>query len=412
MIVILDLFKRLILSWFTRIFCILLVFFVNDYTNAELIKDKDAKPFIPSVMGVGNGAVAQASGITSLWINPAGLAVSMLQHDKNDTEITALSMTLQSQPYPTELYETVMTLLTVSENGVDESVVLLAGKENLRLGVSLYGGATFLTRAGGFGVAFTNTANVFSYSYASPLSITGLAIQQSELMFGYAYPFVKRDLKVNLGVAVRPLLRTRVDLQPPTVLSSVLTSTNVPEFMDRVADVFQGFAFGFDVGMQLRWKGLLFGLVTRDIYTPIFYRNIKVPQLLTIGVSEGVINDFYMIPLTVDVGIGYQYIPKGTLGNFFNVLVYAQLTDAFNAAPVNNYRTEDYIKHLHMGLELAVIPPFFNIQAGINQGYVTFGLGADIWILDIAFVVYTQEEGAKLLDMPSSGMGFEVGFRW
>lgn len=54
---------------------------------------------------------------------------------------------------------------------------------------------------------------------------------------------------------------------------------------------------------------------------------------------------------------------------------------------------DDIPKRLHMGLELQ-LPKILSVRAGLNQGYSTYGLTLDLWIIKLDLASYTEEIGA------------------
>jgi hypothetical protein len=54
---------------------------------------------------------------------------------------------------------------------------------------------------------------------------------------------------------------------------------------------------------------------------------------------------------------------------------------------------DDIPKRLHMGLEFQ-LPKILSIRAGLNQGYLTYGLTLDFWIVKLDFASYAEEVGA------------------
>ncbi|MCC2678705.1 MAG: hypothetical protein K0R29_1281 [Pseudobdellovibrio sp.] len=53
--------------------------------------------------------------------------------------------------------------------------------------------------------------------------------------------------------------------------------------------------------------------------------------------------------------------------------------------------TEDPAKKIHLGTELSFGP--IDLRAGINQGYVTYGVGLDLWFFEIEAASYATELG-------------------
>ena len=54
---------------------------------------------------------------------------------------------------------------------------------------------------------------------------------------------------------------------------------------------------------------------------------------------------------------------------------------------------DDMPKRLHMGLEFQ-LPKILSLRAGLNQGYVTYGLTLDFWIVKLDLASYSEEVGA------------------
>jgi hypothetical protein len=77
-----------------------------------------------------------------------------------------------------------------------------------------------------------------------------------------------------------------------------------------------------------------------------------------------------------------------SLGKFklLGALDYRDLTHAIG-------EDDDIPKRLHMGLEFQ-LPKILSVRAGLNQGYLTYGLTLDFWIVKLDLASYTEEVGA------------------
>ncbi|MEK6628970.1 MAG: hypothetical protein AABY53_10110 [Bdellovibrionota bacterium] len=51
----------------------------------------------------------------------------------------------------------------------------------------------------------------------------------------------------------------------------------------------------------------------------------------------------------------------------------------------------DLSKKIHLGTELSV--GLFDLRAGVNQGYVTYGAAVDLWLFEVDAAVYATEQG-------------------
>lgn len=83
---------------------------------------------------------------------------------------------------------------------------------------------------------------------------------------------------------------------------------------------------------------------------------------------------------------------------------------------ITNY-SEQVGKKLHMGAELNLLN--FDLRAGFNQGYTTYGVGVDLFIMQLEVATYTVERGAYPGQTPeqrfqvglSSSFGFDPDFK-
>lgn len=72
-------------------------------------------------------------------------------------------------------------------------------------------------------------------------------------------------------------------------------------------------------------------------------------------------------------------------------------TNAFEYKFVRN--TGDITKKLHLGTELSFA--LFDVRAGYNQGYLSYGVGVDLWFLQLDVAKYTSELGASAGQTPN-----------
>lgn len=72
-------------------------------------------------------------------------------------------------------------------------------------------------------------------------------------------------------------------------------------------------------------------------------------------------------------------------------------TNAFEYKFIRN--TGDITKKLHLGTELSFA--LIDVRAGYNQGYLSYGLGVNLWFLQLDVAKYTGELGASAGQTPS-----------
>lgn len=57
-----------------------------------------------------------------------------------------------------------------------------------------------------------------------------------------------------------------------------------------------------------------------------------------------------------------------------------------------NNASEQLGKKVHAGIELSL--PFIDVRGGFYQGYTTYGIGMDFWLIQFDLASYTVEKGA------------------
>ena len=417
--------RQIIRIQYFLVLCIVFGLLLSATSNVfgKIIKQSDIKPFVPSIMGMGGGSTAQAQGIYSLWINPAGLANRYKQHDRHDLEITSFALSAQLQPGITGVTNIINGLISIASDSSGLASALDGLQETgLRGTVSLYGG--FTTPLGEsehfIGVALASSVSSYSSSLGSIFTLSSIAIGQVEVMLGYAYAFtlptvLNSSIEARVGGSVRPLLRTHNAVNAIKLAESLSSSSNGSVDVDEIADNIDGlhgWGIGLDFGTQFEWNNAILGLNFKDVYTPLFYKK-GAPVAYFTGTKQGdTPRDSYIIPFSFDIGLAYN-IEIEAIKEYVTALVYVQFTDPFSNTFIDSEtRTESFAKHIHMGTNISLLDPFFGLQLGLNQGYFTFGMSADIWVFDISFVTYVQEEGTRLRERPSPGMGLEIAFQW
>lgn len=109
-----------------------------------------------------------------------------------------------------------------------------------------------------------------------------------------------------------------------------------------------------------------------------------------------------------DIGFTIQHLPEMGFGGAMNQETQANLGIAakkgfggFNVVTALDYvdlthtigEDRDFAKRLHMGAELE-FPLILSLRVGLNQGYFSYGVSADLWALKLDFAAYGEEAGA------------------
>jgi hypothetical protein len=109
----------------------------------------------------------------------------------------------------------------------------------------------------------------------------------------------------------------------------------------------------------------------------------------------------------MDVGVGATFHPDlGRTSLFFDPRFSFDMRNIFGAID----GSADFWTLLHVGTEIRLLN-MFAVRAGLNQGYLTAGVGIKMFFLDLNLAVFTQELGLHLGDRPNAGMTLSVDAR-
>jgi hypothetical protein len=225
---------------------------------------------------------------------------------------------------------------------------------------------------------------------------------------------------IHVGGTLRPMVRIHTLLPNADAIAFFFDFfNNGLSFIDSLAaaNAVYGVGVGMDLGAIAELGWFTFGLSIRDLGGTVF--NYSIDNFGTLAAVFGselrlppgsAVTDRYVIPMSVDVGIGFH--PKlGTFNNILDPTLHVDLTDMVNTIGGAVAGESSIWKMVHLGAELRILR-VLSAWAGLNQGYFTFGTGLDLFVLEVNASMFTRELGAFLGDRPSSGFTLEVAFRY
>ena len=142
----------------------------------------------------------------------------------------------------------------------------------------------------------------------------------------------------------------------------------------------EGSMFDFDMGATYRIgdaKGLnlQFGAAMQNILGGKYSNSAFRPVKLTQGpISQ---------PRSLGVGVSISNP---------SLLIFSNPTVAFEVTDMLNNQNGSFYRLLHIGAEVEFLS-IFTIRGGINQGYLTAGLGLDLRIITVEVATYSEEMG-------------------
>jgi len=206
-------------------------------------------------------------------------------------------------------------------------------------------------------------------------------------------------------------------------LDSEVRNPVYPEFhLNGHVDVGGIGGIGFKLpGLQNLRAGIAFKAISREsineVYTPAEIASDNFNDQLDNDKETGSGTSFdlgliYTLPwnkwFETDLAVSGENIPEIDFDNGEKLktvwtagLALRKKIGAFSLLGAIDYRDmtknlgndNDLGKRLHIGTEIK-FKELFALRAGLNQGYPTYGIGLDVWILKLDAAVYSEEVGA------------------
>jgi hypothetical protein len=356
-----------------------------------------AVPVSPEVLAQGGSFTANAEGFQALFHNPAALA----SERKSLTFLTASSW----------VYANPARLFASLPMGQDAQALADFMEEEITTGGFGMGSGVGLGWVGR-GLGLGAVLNVDSYLWGpTTLGATGRLTADLQFVGGFALKTLGERLW--LGADVRPLIRLAVPVDYDSMFGffDALQSGGDPLAALESAPALYGYGFGVDLGALLVLGGLRIGLSVRDFLgTSIIYRQSTFGDVLeslqkTGGFPSGgsALAEDPIVPMELSVGLSYRFdfAPRT-----FDPILHLAFSDLLTV--IRGERSP--WTALHLGTEIRLLR-FLALRAGLNQGYLTFGGGLRVPMLELNAAFFTREMGRHLGDQPSSGMALEVAFR-
>jgi hypothetical protein len=320
---------------------------------------------------MGNAYVGLADDEQAVWYNPAGLAGNQKYEFHYLTEdLTISTDTLGS-------YSAISAIRSPSGDVL-----------NSFMGMNIYAqtqtNATLVMPNFGFSVLFDGQTALQEQNKAFPDIGFGY---QTTSGFQAAYAFStagkgrrqKERGEWRFGVAAKMLFRRGGYRRIPIIDLVSISKETIKELIGP-----WGTGYGIDLGMQYVkpiHKGLKFsaGMALTDIGATNFGNGPDpIPQNLSAGVAA-----------TYELGIG----------QLITTYDWRHITDA-----------TDWRKKSHLGAELAL--PMLSLYGGVNQTYLTYGAGFDVWVIKVTALTYGEENGSFIGQNPERRYSLRLDFKF
>jgi len=354
-----------------------------------------AVPVSPEVLAQGGSFTANAEGFQALFHNPAALASAR----KSFTFLTASSWVYAN---PARLFGSLRGDAAALADFMEGEIT--TGGFGMGSGLGL----GYVGRGLGLGAVL----NVDSYLWG-PTTLGATGHLTADLQFVAGFALKTLGDRLWLGADVRPLIRLAVPVDYDSMFGffDALQSGGDPLAALESAPALYGYGFGVDLGALLVLGGLRVGLSVRDFLgTSLIYRQSTFGEVLeslqkTGGFpsSGSALAEDPVVPMELSLGLSYRFdfAPR-----VFDPVVHLAFSDLLTV--IRGERSP--WTALHVGTEIRLLR-FLALRAGLNQGYLSFGGGLRVPMLELNAAFFTREMGRHLGDQPSSGMALEVALR-
>jgi hypothetical protein len=380
----------------------LLISLLGSAVFAFCSEDPSFMPMNPDIMGQGGAITASASGYDSFFTNPAGF--SREPRDQGSFTIGATSWVYAR-------HDKIAGIL----GGGGGTGYLERLEDEATSGGLGYGGLLSLGWVGkGLGLGAFFLTDTFLYG-PDVASISGDLTTTLAFVGGLSVPFHLGDLTIHVGGDLRPMIRvhTLVSNQDAMKLFTSLADDERVLSSLNSADALHGTAMAVDLGAIAELGSFSFGLSIRDVGGTSFTYNVSpfgtVVDRLTSGLqfpAGDPVEETYTIPMEISAGVAF-HPDLGATKYTIDPVIHADLKD------FQGFLEDDgsIWTHLHVGAEARLFS-FFTVMAGLDQGYLTAGMGLRVAFFNLDFAVFTRELGTDLHDTPSSGASLGAAFRF
>jgi len=366
-------------------------------TRLDATTPRDARS-----MAMGGAFIAMSEGYQSLYGNPAAFA------DKK-AEFTLLSVNPWLYFVPTT--DNIDTFKEIIEGGGDDQAAIISALSDLITENGFGAGASFgLGWVGkGLGLGLVGGADAY-ISGNTLLGSTGTVDGQIAGVVGIGVPLNLGPFRLQVGGDVRPYLRMTGEIVGTDMIGFFAESSEGEEFdpMDLEVDV--GFGLAVDLGAKLELGQLVsVGLAIRDLSTKQTYARSPLGDVLSAlengDLPEGEDAEYTISP-NITIGASVTPIPV-FLRKVVDVTVTAEIQD-----PLKVMADESSLWNLfHIGAEADLLGGLFAVRTGLNKGWISFGAGIDLLILELNVAIFTEEMGPRPGDNPRTGVTAEVAIR-
>ena len=283
---------------------------------------------------------------------------------------------------------------------------LVKQNNGLFTGINIVGPINFGFIKNGFGLKFSENIK-FNLDVASVQNAQIKVVANTDLTIAYGH---KIDLGAHdIGLGVSASLYTspiNVGIQDSLVnIMNLVTSEEDEKTEDQIPmDIIYG--YGFDIGLQYRFaNNFTFGAVLKDVGTKYI---CKVEDNKFNFDKDKAVKQ--KLEPTLAVGFGVKIPTEYSFGLITSWTAYADYDNVFNLLPKNKEKlARNPLLGLSAGTEVVLFKTIA-LRAGINESYLSAGLGVKLAAFHIDFALFGTERSLEPGLKPQMNAAFSVSF--
>lgn len=384
------------------IFTILTMTLVSAFAaDGDIVDSTAFAPITPEVIGQGGSFTAISHGYNALFTNPAGFA-------REGGSFTLLSATATSYFIPEEEdISNFESIVEAEDDSAIEDALLNLSSLITGNGIGAAGTVGMGIAKNGLGLGLVGNADFYGRGETA-LGTSIDAVMDFAVIAGYALPLKLGPLTSYIGGDLRYMLRTEARDITIMEFTSAATSNSDPEF-----PVLSGSGLAFDLGAILELGKWSVGVSARDIGgTTLDYSHFtgdQIEQAFQFDGNGEDVAETYVIPMVLSGGLAYD--PDSFLlpSFLFDPVFHMEYRKTFYQA--EDAKADSFWTGVHMGMEAKVLR-FIKLRGGINQGYLTCGVGAKLLFLDLNASYFVRETGRYAGVRPNEGFTLEAAIRF
>lgn len=365
---------------------------------AEAFSFDAVRPEIESgkFAGYGGAYCTQEAGFDTLSTNPAALA-----YVNREWSVARIAVKASGPLFDLPA--------VIQSNDVTSGVIdLVAANKGVYFGANMTGPLAFgkVDKNFGFGVFNRTLTSVNAGSLAHGTVMAG---EEILMVGGYGMTvFEKGPNSIAVGLQLKGYFQTFL-YQDGTAISVIQSLTGLLSSMslDGIPAVFST-GFGIDIGALYRLGDQFSaGITCKDLFTPVFStRYASFSSYLANAPDSATV--FSTLEPNLTAGVAYSLpVPDSwtTISSLKFMFDYRDALSVFRTI----YRNP--ILNCALGSELVLLETV-SLRVGINEAYLSAGLGLDLTIFDIDFAMYGSELGLDPGKRPLLNMALSLAFEY